>query len=143
MLMSSTDMNMPVMSTASGTPQPPPPAGFGGAGAATGAGAAVAVSAPTSMAMIPVSHARVTTHVMLCQSAGNGFGAGDELQFGDLAPQVEIPGVREPVQHRRHPPREPLHAPHPPQRGGGVGGERALVLLRVPGAEGAVEHLHV
>ena len=58
MLMSSTDMNMPVMSTARGTPQPPPVAGFAGAGAATGAGAAVAASVPTSTAMIPVSHGR-------------------------------------------------------------------------------------
>src|SRR5689334_16640068 len=103
MLMSSTDMNMPVIRTASGTPQPPLVAGCGGAGAGTRVGAAVAVSAPTSMAMIPVSHARRSADVVLGQGAGGVLRAGDQLQFGDLAAEVEIAGIGKPVQHRRHP----------------------------------------
>src|SRR3712207_6994082 len=69
--------------------------------------------------------------------------AGDELQLGELAPVVELAGVREPVQHGGHPPGKVLRPPDPPQPRLGVALHQGRRAVGEEGAERAVEVPHV
>jgi hypothetical protein len=53
--------------------------------------------------------------VIFCESPGCRSRAGDVVQLGEFAALVERILIRETMEHRGHPPREPLDSPNQPQ----------------------------